>query len=188
MGSTTGTRAEVPVVAVDNGDSALQGKVDITEATPTYCSLFSTQLDAIAHALSIQSLKSTYPTLDLLLRTDMPSGLWWLHVTSPTDEDIESLSRMLDIHPLTTEDIKIREPREKTELFGPYYFVSLRPPKQLEAVVRASSLSVYAIVFRGGILSFSFDDSQHTENVLGRIKEQRSHFPLTSDWICYALM
>ncbi|KAJ5770976.1 Mg2+ transporter protein [Penicillium nucicola] len=170
MGSTTGIGAKVPVVALENGDAALQEKVDITETT--HCSLFSTQLDVLAYAPSIQSLKSSYPTLDLLLRTDMPSGLWWLHVDSPSDDDIESLSRMLDIHPLTTEDIKIREPREKTELFGPYYFVSLRPPKQLETweSVRASSLT------------------NTRKNVLGRIQEQRTHFPLTSDWICYALI
>jgi magnesium transporter len=188
MGREKGIRPESPVVALENGDSALQQKVDTTETT--YCSFFSTQLDVIAHAPSIQSLKLSYPTFEALLETDTPAELWWLHLASPTDGDVETLSRMLDIHPLTTEDIKMREPREKTELFGPYYFVSLRSPKQLETVagVRTSSLSVYAIVFRGGILSFSFGDSQHTQNVLGRIEEHRSHLPLTSDWICYALM
>jgi hypothetical protein len=36
---------------------------------------------------------------------------------------LDALSRVLDIHPLTVEDIKTRELREKTEPFGPYYFI-----------------------------------------------------------------
>lgn len=84
------------------------------------------------------------------METGEHSGIWWLHVASPADDDIDSLSRLLDVHPLTTEDIKMRELREKVDLFKNYYFISLRPPLQLESAIgdRASSSNVYLLTCR----------------------------------------
>ena len=124
------------------------------------------------------------------METGMYTGVWWLHVSAPSNEDVDALSRVLDIHPLTVEDIKMRELREKTELFGPYYFVSLRLPQWPKMAIgsRASSANIYGIVFREGIISFTYGNNQHAAHVWGRIKKQQSQLPLTSDWICYALM
>ncbi|KAG2419100.1 hypothetical protein HFD88_002204 [Aspergillus terreus] len=156
----------------------------------TQFSFFTTRLDSVIHASSLSSLRSFYNPFDTLLETGSHSGLWWLDVTAPSDEDIETLSRFFDIHPLTTEDIKMRESREKIELFGPYYFLSLRPPQQIQMQdgVGTSSLNFYAIVFREGVLSFNLGNCPHPGNVRNRIKEHRSHLALTSDWICYALI
>lgn len=153
-------------------------------------SFFTTKLDSVIHASSINSLASIYGPLHTLLDSGEHDGIWWLDVTDPSDGDIELLSRLFDIHPLTTEDIKIRETREKIELFGPYYFLSLRPPQQAEDVPgsRTSGCNVYAIIFREGVLSFTFGNNSHTSHVRSRIKDHQSHLFLTSDWISYALM
>lgn len=157
--------------------------------TTEFC-FFTTRLDSVLYASSLSSLTSFYKPFDTLLETGSHSGLWWLDVTAPSDDDIETLSRIFDIHPLTTEDIKMRESREKIELFGPYYFLSLQPPQQIrqQEGIRTSSRNVYAIVFREGVLSFNLGNSPHSAHVRHRIKEHRSHLALTSDWICYALM
>ncbi|KAH2307189.1 hypothetical protein KXV94_002076 [Aspergillus fumigatus] len=148
-------------------------------------SFFTTKLDSVIHASSINSLASIYGPLHTLLDSGEHDGIWWLDVTDPSDGDIELLSRLFDIHPLTTEDIKIRETREKIELFGPYYFLSLRPPQQAEDVPgsRTSGCNVYAIIFREGVLSFTFGNNPHTSHVRSRIKDHQSHLFLTSDWI-----
>ncbi|KAH1549929.1 hypothetical protein KXV92_001994 [Aspergillus fumigatus] len=153
-------------------------------------SFFTTKLDSVIHASSINSLASIYGPLHTLLDSGEHDGIWWLDVTDPSDGDIELLSRLFDIHPLTTEDIKIRETREKIELFGPYYFLSLRPPQQAEDVPgsRTSGCNVYAIIFREGVLSFTFGNNPHTSHVRSRIKDHQSHLFLTSDWISYALI
>ncbi|KAJ5242938.1 uncharacterized protein N7469_001265 [Penicillium citrinum] len=153
-------------------------------------SFFSPWLNGVIHADSLPFLQSLCDPFNRLLETGMHSGLWWLHVTSPANEDIEMLSRLLDIHPLTTEDIKMREEREKIEHFGPYYFISLRLPRDQEASAgdRDSSTNFYGIVFNEGILSFTFHNTPHPAHVWNRIKEHQSHLSLTSDWICYALM
>lgn len=157
---------------------------------PTQFSFFTSLLDSVIHSSTIQSLRSFYKPFDTLLDTREYTGLWWLDVTAPSDNDIETLSEIFDLHPLTTEDIKVRESREKIELFDRYYFLSLQPARQLEAAdgTRSSSPNVYAIVFREGVLSFNFGNSPHGSHVRNRIKEHRSHLALTSDWICYALI
>ncbi|KAL4998380.1 hypothetical protein BDV10DRAFT_167422 [Aspergillus recurvatus] len=163
---------------------------DLIPTEPTQLTFFSSQLDSCIQASSLDDLKALYEPLSPLLEDGTYSGLWWLDVTAPSEEDIETLSRIFNLHPLTTEDIKIRETREKIELFGPYYFLSLRPARRVESDegVRTSPINVYAVVFRDGVLSFSMGSNPHVGHVRSRIKEHQSHLYLTSDWICYALI
>lgn len=51
---------------------------------------------------------------------------FWLDVMNPTEEEMKVLSKAFGIHPLTTEDIFLNEPREKVELFRNYYLVCFR--------------------------------------------------------------
>ncbi|KAL4804150.1 hypothetical protein BDV18DRAFT_35983 [Aspergillus unguis] len=157
---------------------------------PTQLTFFSSQLDSALQASSLDGLKALYEPLCPLLEDGTYPGLWWLDVTAPSDDDIEMLSRIFNLHPLTTEDIKVREAREKIELFGPYYFLSLRPARQVETQegARTAAVNVYAVVFRNGVLSFSMGSNPHVGHVRSRIKEHQSHLYLTSDWICYALI
>ncbi|KAL5337219.1 hypothetical protein BJX70DRAFT_389417 [Aspergillus crustosus] len=161
-----------------------------TPSEKTQISFFSSQLDSCLQASSIDDLKALYEPLCPLFEDGTYGGLWWLDVTAPLEEDIDDLSRIFNLHPLTTEDIKTRETREKIELFGPYYFLSLRPPRQAETHdgVRTAPINVYAVVFRDGVLSFSLGSNPHAAHVRSRIKEHQSHLYLTSDWICYALI
>ncbi|CAG8886450.1 unnamed protein product [Penicillium egyptiacum] len=192
MGLVTDPPIRAPTPTLNNGESTLREKLPMldTDGGTTQFSFFSTQADVITHADSIQLLKSSSAAFESLIETGMHTGLWWLHVAAPSDEDIDTLSRMLDIHPLTVEDIKMRELREKTELFGPYYFVSLRLPHWPKMTIgsRASSANIYGIVFRGGVMSFTYGNNQHAAHVWSRIKKQQSQLSLTSDWICYALI
>ncbi|GAB1519544.1 CorA metal ion transporter [Rhizoctonia solani] len=114
---------------------------------------------------------------------------WWLDVLSPTNEEMAMLSKVFNIHPLTTEDIQMEETREKIELFRNYYLVCFRgfdqdpySPTHLEP------LNMYIIVFREGILSFHFRGTPHPQNVRRRIKQLKDYISVTSDWISYALI
>ncbi|KAJ5974306.1 hypothetical protein N7481_011516 [Penicillium waksmanii] len=192
MGLMDDFRLRRSILATNNEDSAANEKPhnqDSAQGDRRY-SFFSTRLHCVVHADNLSSLQSLCDPFNHLMETGVHIGLWWLHVTSPSNEDIEVLSRLLDIHPLTTEDIKMREVREKIELFGPYYFVSLRLPLEPDAVAGDldDSDNFYGVVFHDSILSFTFDDTPHPAHVWNRIKEHQSHLSLTSDWICYALI
>lgn len=45
---------------------------------------------------------------------------------NPTEDEMKAISKSFGIHPLTTEDIMLNEPREKVELFRNYYLVCFR--------------------------------------------------------------
>lgn len=53
---------------------------------------------------------------------------WWLDIRCPTYKDMQELSALFPLHPLTVEDILRQEPREKVENFDRlgYYFVVIR--------------------------------------------------------------
>ncbi|KAJ5649222.1 uncharacterized protein N7484_002945 [Penicillium longicatenatum] len=171
--------------------SALEEKLGTAEsAGDTRYSFFNSNLDTVTHADDFSQLQTTCEPFKDFRETGVHDGLWWLHVASPSDDDIEFLSRMFGLHPLTTEDIKVRELREKVELFGAYYFVSVLPPRQLglSTVPNSSAANFYGIVFPEGILSITFGDGQDPAHVWKRIKDHQSDFSPTSDWICYALI
>ncbi|KAG9076848.1 CorA metal ion transporter [Ceratobasidium sp. UAMH 11750] len=123
------------------------------------------------------------------IKVDDDVNTWWLDVLCPTNEEMSMLSKVFNIHPLTTEDIQMEETREKIELFRNYYLVCFRgfdqdpySPTHLEP------LNMYIIVFREGIISFHFRGTPHPQNVRRRIKQLKDYISVTSDWISYALI
>lgn len=163
-------------------------------STARHFSFFSPALEYAVHAPDLNSLVNSHQEVRELMETGEQEDVWWLDVTAPSTDDIEWLSRVFAIHPLTTEDIGIQETREKIELFGHYYFVSLRSSHPYRkdgarsGAPGSSILNQYALVFRSGLLSVTFAPNPHAGNVRSRIMEHKSHLALTSDWICYALM
>lgn len=155
---------------------------------------FSPTLEDVVYSSDLNSLVSSQESVRKLMETGEQEDVWWLDVTAPTTDDMEWLERVFTIHPLTTEDIGVQETREKIELFGHYYFVSLRlshPYRRAgtkSGAPGSSILNQYALVFKGGILSVTFGPNPHAGHVRNRIMEHKSHLELTSDWICYALM
>ncbi|KAF8914269.1 hypothetical protein CPB84DRAFT_76115 [Gymnopilus junonius] len=117
------------------------------------------------------------------------ANTWWLDVLNPTDEEMKMLSKVFNIHPLTTEDILMEETREKIELFRNYYLVCFRSFDQDPySPTHLEPLNMYIIVFRQGTLSFHFRPTPHPQNVRRRIKQLKDYISVTSDWISYALI
>lgn len=99
------------------------------------------------------------------------------------------LMKAFSVHPLTAEDIRVQETREKVELFKAYYFTCFRSFDQDKASEEfMEPVNVYIIVFREGVLSFHFKPAPHSSNVRKRIAKLRDYVALSSDWICYALI
>lgn len=101
---------------------------DEAQRRTTQFSFFSPGLEYAIHAPDLGSLATSQQPVHELLETGELDDVWWLDAIAPSEEDIEWISKVFAIHPLTTEDIGIQETREKIELFGHYYFVSLRSP------------------------------------------------------------
>jgi len=154
---------------------------------PDRFSFFSSELDATVHTSQFGDIVMEGESFRDLFRGG--STVWWLDVLNPTEAEMKMLSRAFGLHPLTTEDIRVQETREKVELFRQYYFVCFRSFVQKKSSEDfMEPINIYLVVFREGVLSFQFTPSPHSANVRRRIRQLRDYVALSSDWICYALM
>ena len=154
---------------------------------PDRFSFFSSEMDTTIHAPEIGDLLFDGETFHDLFRGGQ--GVWWLDCLNPSNDELAMLMKAFAIHPLTSEDIRVQETREKVELFKKYYFVCFRSfvqHKTLEDYMEP--INIYVIVFREGVLSFHFAPCRHSANVRKRIRQLRDYVALSADWICYALI
>lgn len=151
---------------------------------------FSSECQSTIHAAYLGDLVLPGDSFRDLFQLGPEGGVWWLDVVDPTEAELGAISRAFSIHPLTAEDIMTQEAREKVELFKQYYFVCFRTfyhaDKDHDRYL--DPVNVYMVVYRDGVLSFSFSENRHAANVRKRIGKLRDYVSLSSDWICYAMM
>ena len=153
-------------------------------------SFFASEIERTIHTPEIGDLVDSDNTFRDLFEIPPEGGAWWLDVQSPTEEELEMFQKAFGIHKLTAEDIQSQEPREKVELFQKYYFVCFRSFYQMDPSSEKFlvPVNVYMVVFRDGIITFSYDSTPHAEGVRKRIGKNRNYIDLTADWICYAMV
>lgn len=160
---------------------------DASSSLPDRFSFFLSESDETVHSPDIPSLVEPGQTVRELFKNG--ESTWWLDCGCPTDEEMKMIAKAFGIHPLTAEDIRMQETREKVELFRNYYFVcfhTFEPDKESEDYLEP--INVYIVVFREGILSFHFSPVQHPANVRRRVRQLRDYVDVSADWLCYALI
>ncbi|KAJ6010491.1 hypothetical protein N7451_001903 [Penicillium sp. IBT 35674x] len=157
---------------------------------PTRFGFFSSESQTTVHAADLGDLVFPGDSFRDLFQLGPEGGVWWLDVVNPTEAELGAISRAFSIHPLTTEDILTQEAREKVELFKQYYFVCFRTFYQMDKTSEEflEPVNFYMVVFRDGVLTFSFEENPHASNVRKRIGKLRDYVSLSSDWICYAMI
>lgn len=151
---------------------------------------FSSEIDETIHAPELGGLLMPGETFRDLFELGPEGGVWWLDMLNPSEEEISTICSAFRVHPLTREDITTQETREKVELFKSYYFLCFR---SFYAVDKSSEdylepINIYAVVFREGLLTFSFCQNTHAATVRRRIGRLRDYVNLSADWVCYALI
>ncbi|KAL8777890.1 MAG: hypothetical protein Q9194_002306 [Teloschistes cf. exilis] len=157
---------------------------------PSRYSFFSSELEETIHAAELGGLLAPGESFRDLFELPEKSGVWWLDVLNPTEEELHAFQGAFGIHRLTTEDIITQEAREKVELFKQYYFVCFRSFFQMDKTSEdyMEPVNVYMVVFREGIVTCTYTQSPHAGNVRKRIGKLRDYMALTADWICYAMI
>ncbi|KAF2490428.1 magnesium transporter ALR1 [Lophium mytilinum] len=162
----------------------------VADASRTRWSFFSSELDDTIHAAELGGLLMPGERFRDLFELSPDGGVWWLDMVNPTEEEVFAICKAFGVHPLTREDITTQETREKVELFHYYYFVCFRSFYQMEKTSEdyLEPVNFYGVVFKEGLLTFTFCESPHSANVRKRIGRLRDYVSLSSDWICYALI
>ncbi|KAI9864593.1 MAG: Mg(2+) transporter [Trichoglossum hirsutum] len=157
---------------------------------PNRFTFFSSEIDTSIHTAALGDLVLPGESFRDIFELPPSGGVWWVDILNATVDEIHAMCKAFKVHPLTLEDILTQETREKVELFKRYYFVCFRSFYQVDKTSEEylEPLMVYLVVFRQGILSFSFRQNSHAQNVRKRIGKLRDTTALGSDWLCYALI
>ncbi|KAJ5236958.1 hypothetical protein N7489_007049 [Penicillium chrysogenum] len=125
-------------------------------------------------------------------RPDPNQPIWWIDICDATEQDVDAVSQALSIHPLTAEDIAIREPREKVDVYRNYYLISFQTlvadKTKNERPGIPISAALYILVFQYGVVTFSPSGCGHVARARERIRKMHDPTILTSDWVCYAMI
>lgn len=163
-------------------------QMEKNQDAPDRFSFFTSERDDTLHAPNLGGLLSeSSDSFKKLFRQDR--GCWWLDVMCPTDAEMKTIAKAFGIHPLTAEDIRVQETREKVELFKSYYFVCFRSfdhDKNSEDFLEP--VNIYIVVFKEGLISFHFAPTSHPANVRRRIRQLRDYVTVSADWISYAII
>jgi magnesium transporter len=174
----------------DLNEKLYQTDSAISKPEPNRFCLFSSEVKDVQRASHLGGLVGDGTTFrDLFELPPDGGGVWWLDVANPTKEELSAIGKAFRVHPLTVEDIDTQEAREKVELFHQYYFVTFRTfimDKNNEDFL--DPINLYVVVFRDGLLTFSYSEQPHCRNVHRRIAKMSDYLSLGSDWICYALI
>ncbi|SGZ58907.1 CIC11C00000000639 [Sungouiella intermedia] len=174
----------------DSSDNVRFGGTRINDGDlilPDRFSFFHSDNEETVHAPDLASLLLPGQSTRELFKNG--EGTWWLDCTCPTDSEMKTLAKAFGIHPLTAEDIRMQETREKVELFRNYYFVcfhTFEPDKESEDYLEP--INVYIVVFREGVLTFHFSPILHPANVRRRVRQLRDYVDVSADWLCYAMI
>lgn len=172
---------------VSFGASRVEPDTQSSDEEPMRFSFFASNTVETIHAADLPSLVDEGQSFQDLFNAD--NGIWWLDCFCPTDAEMKTLSKAFGIHPLTTEDIRTEESREKVELFKKYYFVSFHTfEDNPEHEDYLEPINFYIVVFRDGILSFHFSPIPNCANVRRRVRQLREYVKVTADWLSYALI
>ncbi|TEA10019.1 Magnesium transporter ALR2 [Colletotrichum sidae] len=180
----------------DSRSSSGHVRLDQQHPEQSRFNFFSSAFESTIHAAEFGDLvlpgESIRSLFDFSDDDDDGDGVWWLNMNNPSGGEVWTICKAFGIHPLTTEDIIHKESREKIELFPSYYFAcfrsfAIRDDGEGDSV-EFRPFNVYAVVFREGIISFSFTPNSHASRVRFRISQLKEQVSISSDWICYALI
>lgn len=174
----------------ESSDQVKFGSTRVTDGDlvlPDRFSFFHSDNEETVHGPDIPLLLSNGQGARELFKNG--DGTWWLDCTCPTDAEMKTLAKAFGIHPLTAEDIRMQETREKVELFRSYYFVCFHTfEPDIESEDYLEPINVYIVVFREGILTFHFSPISHPANVRRRVRQLREYVDVSADWLSYALI
>jgi magnesium transporter len=159
------------------------------DSTQKRISFYSKRTGAVmASNLESLSVGEDKETIEKLVREEF----FWLSFTSPIQSEVDLLSKILGIHPVTCEDINIcsEQSREKCEVFSNYYFISFQSYVSDESSDNyLSPIYLKLVVFPNCIVTFQNVASGHFKNVLTRItKLSPFGITITSDWVHYGII
>jgi magnesium transporter len=127
------------------------------------------------------------------LPENFPIDPFWLDVVNPTASELSQIATTFKIHPLTIEDVQVRDDREKCEMFEQYLFIVVRTVDESLVIDPwgrqiQMPVNVYIVLFSNSIVTIHHSILPCIPNVIYRLDRDKRFSELTTDWIMYTIM
>ena len=111
--------------------------------------------------------------------------LLWVDIEEPTDEEIELLLEVFELHPLTVEDCIMPNVRPKLEDFERYLFIVLQGLKRVDGRLRTVELDV--CLGRNFLLTIHSERIKSVEDDCARVEKKSPIITRGADFLFYAI-
>ena len=111
--------------------------------------------------------------------------LLWVDIEEPTDEEIELLLEVFELHPLTVEDCIMPNVRPKLEDFERYLFIVLQGLKRVDGRLRTVELDV--CLGRNFLLTIHSERIKSVEDDCARVEKKSPVITRGADFLFYAI-
>jgi magnesium transporter len=129
-----------------------------------------------------RSLDETYE----LLR--QRSGMAWIGLYRPDADEIRSVAREFDLHPLAVEDAIAAHQRAKLERYGTTLFTVLRPARYLDAEEEVEFGEVHVFTGEGFVVTVRHAESPDLGRVRDRLERAPELLRLGPEAVLYAIL
>jgi magnesium transporter len=129
-----------------------------------------------------RSLDETYE----LLRER--SGMAWIGLYRPDEDEIRSVAREFDLHPLAVEDAIAAHQRAKLERYGTTLFTVLRPARYLDAEEEVEFGEVHVFTGEGFVVTIRHAEAPDLGRVRDRLERAPELLRLGPEAVLYAIL
>jgi magnesium transporter len=129
----------------------------------------------VDNAIYVNGVRTTNPdsleeTYEVLRER---AGIAWIGMYRPTPEEVQSVAKEFDLHPLAVEDTLNGHQRPKIERYGDTLFIVLRPARYLDASEEVEFGEVH--MFIGPDFGITIRHAESPD--LGRVRKRLEHAP-----------
>ncbi len=114
-----------------------------------------------------------------------PNGLLWVDIEDPEDPEIELLLEVLELHPLTVEDIIMPNLRPKLDEFDQYIFVVMHAMGRTDGKLRVVELNV--CLGKNFLVTVRTESMRSLESVCARVEKKSPIIKRGADFLFYAI-
>ncbi|MET8451308.1 magnesium and cobalt transport protein CorA [Streptomyces sp. NPDC005209] len=119
---------------------------------------------------------------------EQPSGMAWIGLARPTDEELFSLAAEFDLHPLAVEDALEAHQRPKLERYGDTLFVVLRAARYLDAPEEVDFGELHVFVGPDFVITVRHGAAPDLSAVRGRMEDSPDLLKLGPEAVLYAIL
>ncbi|MFF4016414.1 magnesium and cobalt transport protein CorA [Streptomyces sp. NPDC001843] len=130
-----------------------------------------------------ETLADTYHEL-----REQPSGMAWIGLARPTEQELHSLAAEFGLHPLAVEDAMEAHQRPKLERYGDTLFVVLRAARYLDAPEEVDFGELHVFVGRDFVITVRHGAAPDLSAVRRRMEDSPELLRLGPEAVLYAIL